>query len=169
VVVGANLVQQLAELWLTFGRGLIVDDLALLLTERFANRAAATNETHTTASPTELTTHAFTNLPVQTTSFIGRERELDQIEGHIDSSRLLTLTGPGGVGKTRLALRTAADVLEHYADGVWLVELSPLRSAELVPPAVAQVVGVREAPGRQVVETLSSGLREATLARAGQL
>ena len=74
-------------------------------------------------------------------------------------TRLLTLTGPGGTGKTRLALQAAADALEAYPDGVWLVELAALADPALVPQAVAAAVGVREEPGRPLLATLTDALR----------
>src|SRR5215207_3562714 len=78
------------------------------------------------------------NLPVQSTSFVGREKQIRQVKQLLTGGRLLTLTGAGGCGKTRLALRVAADVLEAYADGVWFIDLAALADAELVAQAVAQ-------------------------------
>jgi predicted ATPase/class 3 adenylate cyclase len=98
------------------------------------------------------------NLPVQLTSFVGRERELAAVREALSACRLVTLTGPGGVGKTRLALQAAADLLEVYPDGVWLVDLAPLADAALVPQAVAAAVGVREIPGRPLLATLTDTL-----------
>ncbi len=94
------------------------------------------------------------NLPEQLTSFIGRERELVEIKRLLPSNRLLTLVGMGGIGKTRLALQAAAEVLAAYRDGVWLVDLAPLSDPALVPRALAQVLAVREAVGKPLVETL---------------
>ena len=96
------------------------------------------------------------NLPIQTTSFIGRERELNDLTHllSLGSTRLLTLTGSGGVGKTRLALQLADGITQVYPDGVWLVELAPLADPALVPHAVAAVLGVREEPGRPMLATL---------------
>jgi len=94
------------------------------------------------------------NLPQQMTPFVGRVRELDEIKALLARSRLVTLFGSGGLGKTRLSLQAAADVLDEYPDGVWLVELAPLRDARLVPQAVASVLGVMEEPGHPVVEAL---------------
>jgi predicted ATPase/class 3 adenylate cyclase len=95
------------------------------------------------------------NLPQQVTSFIGRERELAEVKKLLAGTRLLTLLGVGGIGKTRLSLQAAAEVLEDYPDGVWFVELAPLTDASLVPQAVASVLGVKEEAGRPVTEALS--------------
>ena len=99
------------------------------------------------------------NLPVQVTSFIGRERELAEVRRLLDSTRLLTLAGPGGTGKTRLALQVAAEVLDGYSHGVWLVELAPLADPALLPQTVAAALGVREQPGRALQEVLADYLR----------
>jgi hypothetical protein len=103
------------------------------------------------------------NLPLQLTGFVGRERELGEVAALLGTARLVTLTGPGGVGKTRLALQAAADTLEAdgapYPDGVWLAELGALAEPALVPAAVAGAVGVREEPGRPLVATLTDALR----------
>src|SRR5262245_31766059 len=99
------------------------------------------------------------NLPLQLTSFVGRERELAEVAGLLGAHRLVTLTGVGGTGKTRLALQAAADALPAYPDGVWLVELAALRDPGLVPQAVADPVGVREEPGRPLLATLTDALR----------
>jgi predicted ATPase/DNA-binding XRE family transcriptional regulator len=99
------------------------------------------------------------NLPNQLTSFIGREKEIAELTQLLAEARLLTLTGPGGAGKTRLALQVATGVADQFPDGAWLVELAPLAELELVPQAVATVLGVREMPGRPVVETLLDHLR----------
>lgn len=99
------------------------------------------------------------NLPQQVTSFIGREKEIADVLGLFKTTRLLTLTGSGGAGKTRLAMQVAADVLDDYDDGVWLVELAALTDPALVPQAVAQAMGVREEPGRAILATLSDYLK----------
>jgi len=85
-----------------------------------------------------------TNLPVQPTPLIGRTRELSDVVALLRGARLVTLTGPGGVGKTRLALQSTAELAEDFRDGVWWVPLVALRDAELVEPAIAQVVGARD-------------------------
>ncbi len=99
-----------------------------------------------------------TNLPAQLTSFVGREKEIAEIKQLLASHRLVTLTGPGGTGKTRLALHVAAEVLATFPDGVWLVELAPLADAALVPRAVATVLGLREDAGRPILATLTDFL-----------
>ena len=95
------------------------------------------------------------NLPSQATNFVGRAAELAELRGLVSGgSRLVTIAGPGGIGKSRLALQVAADVLDGAGDGVWLVELAPVAEPELVARTAAAAVGVREAPGRPVLDTL---------------
>jgi predicted ATPase/DNA-binding CsgD family transcriptional regulator len=86
-------------------------------------------------------------LPEQLSSFVGRERELVDLRGALVETRLLTLTGPGGCGKTRLALRVASQVLDWFPGGVWWVDLAPLGDEELVGAAIAEALGVRPLPG----------------------
>jgi predicted ATPase/DNA-binding winged helix-turn-helix (wHTH) protein len=100
-----------------------------------------------------------TNLPESLTSFIGRERELVEIKRLLPGKRLLTLVGVGGIGKTRLALQAAAEVMDAYRDGVWLVEFGSISDPVLAPSAVAQVLGVREAVGKSLIETLCSQVK----------
>ena len=94
------------------------------------------------------------NLPLQLTSFVGRVRELAMVEELLADHRLLTLTGPGGSGKTRLALTAASAMAEDFQDGIRLVELAPLSDPDLVPQAVASVLGVRGTPGTPLVDSL---------------
>ena len=98
------------------------------------------------------------NLPHQLTSFIGREQEIEQIKELLGTMRLLTLIGAGGCGKTRLALRVAGDLLESYPDGIWLVELAALTGPGLVPQTVANVLGLKEQPGRSPTQTINEYL-----------
>lgn len=100
------------------------------------------------------------NLPVQVTSFVGREREIGEVKRLLSGSHLLTLTGSGGAGKTRLSLQVAADLLEEFPDGVWFVELAPLTNPALVPQAAATVLNLPEEKGRPVLATLLSYLRD---------
>jgi len=99
------------------------------------------------------------NLPIALSSFIGREHERERVGELLVAHRLVTLVGTGGVGKTRLALAVAEDRLDTFPDGVWLVELAPLADPALVPAALAQVLGLREEPGRPILETLSNHLK----------
>jgi predicted ATPase/class 3 adenylate cyclase/sugar phosphate isomerase/epimerase len=104
------------------------------------------------------------NLPQQPTPLVGREHELrtlvDLLRG---DARLVTLTGPGGIGKTRLALQAAADLIDSFADGVFVVSLALVSDASLVAPAIAQTLGVREADGRTATESLVEFLRDRSL------
>ncbi len=99
------------------------------------------------------------NLPIQLTSFIGRERNIEEVKRLLSETRLLTLTGVGGVGKTRLALQIAARVLDELKNGVWLVELAAVADPALVPQTVASALGAREQPGRPIMATLVDFLR----------
>src|SRR5215207_1535500 len=99
------------------------------------------------------------NLPLELSSFVGRERALAEVERSLENTRLLTLMGSGGCGKTRLALAVASELVGGLEDGVWLVELAPLADPSLVPQAVASTLGVREQPGRSLTETLCDYLR----------
>jgi non-specific serine/threonine protein kinase len=99
------------------------------------------------------------NLPQQLTSFIGRQREMAQIRGLWSQTRLVTLSGPGGIGKTRLALQIAAEVLREYDDGVWLIELAPLSDPALVPQTIAATLGIRDYGHRSIQDGLTEYLR----------
>jgi predicted ATPase len=103
------------------------------------------------------------NLPLQQTSFIGREHELVDVKQLLASRQLLTLTGAGGCGKTRLALQAAAEVTPAYEDGTWLVELAALADPGGVARAVATAVGLREVPDRPLGDVLIGFLRNKSL------
>jgi predicted ATPase len=103
------------------------------------------------ATTAQVRTH---NLPQQLTSFVGRSKEIAQIKQLLSSTRLLTLAGAGGCGKTRLALQVAAAAVDQYSDGVWLVELAPLGDPTPMVQAVARALMVQEQPGRDLAETL---------------
>ena len=96
-----------------------------------------------------------TRLPVQLTSFVGRDAELIQVRERLADNRLVTLTGSGGVGKTRLAVQLAAQLTGEFGDGVWYVDLAPITDPELVPVAVARVLGLPDQPGRSTMDTLT--------------
>lgn len=98
------------------------------------------------------------NLPEQASRFIGRRRELAQVRSLLESSRVLTLTGPGGSGKTRLALQSAADLLDGSGDGVWLVELAGVADQEGVAPAIAETLHVSVQQRRPLIESLVDAL-----------
>ena len=101
-----------------------------------------------------------TNLPaLQLTSFVGREREMAEIKAQLAATHLLTLLGPGGTGKTRLALEVGSGLLEQFPKGVWLVELAPLSDPDLIIQTVATVFNVREAPGRPLLDSLIDYLK----------
>ena len=131
-------------------RKLIENDLMILLSERF--------------EPTQVALEGLPgadkhNLPAPRSSFVGREREILEVKRALGMTRLLTLTGVGGVGKTRLALEVARDLIASYSDGVWLVGLAPLSEPELVPKAAAGALGVSERPGQPLTSTLVEALR----------
>jgi predicted ATPase/class 3 adenylate cyclase len=102
------------------------------------------------------------NLPTQTTTFIGRELELREIRAHIEreSVRLLTLTGPGGTGKTRLALRVAADEIDRFDDGVFFIDLSAFRDAQAVMAGIARTIGLTETADQSLLDELKRQLHD---------
>ena len=99
------------------------------------------------------------NLPAQMTTFIGRQRELKETQDQLESARLLTLIGPGGTGKTRLALQIGAGQLDRFKDGVWFVELAPIVDPAFIVSTIADVFGVREAQGAPLISLVSDYLR----------
>jgi predicted ATPase/DNA-binding CsgD family transcriptional regulator len=101
-------------------------------------------------------------LPSEVSSFVGREDELSEVVRLLHAHRLVTLTGVGGSGKTRLALAVAGELDQIFADGVWVVELAPIGDPELVPRVVAAAAGIGERPGQPLTETLAEVLRART-------
>ncbi|MFN2562840.1 MAG: adenylate/guanylate cyclase domain-containing protein, partial [Jatrophihabitans sp.] len=103
-----------------------------------------------------------TNLPGDVTPLVGREAEIELVHRDLEASRVVTLTGPGGSGKTRLAIAAARGLRDRYPHGVWLVDLAAVADVGLVEPAVATTVGVRESPEQTMGEALHAHLRERT-------
>jgi predicted ATPase/DNA-binding XRE family transcriptional regulator len=101
-----------------------------------------------------------TNLPFQLTSFIGREKEMDEIKDALFKYRLVTLTGSGGTGKSRLSLQVAADLLDAFPDGLWFIELAPLRDPRLVPQTIWNAIGLVEQKDITILQALQEYLRE---------
>jgi predicted ATPase/DNA-binding CsgD family transcriptional regulator len=129
------------------------------MTEAAQHQARGARPTQLTAAR-QLPPH---NLPASLTSFIGRGRELTRVGRAADSGRLVTLVGPGGVGKSRLALEAARLRLPHHSDGIWLVDLAPLADPLLIPRAIASVLGIIEGPRRSLEAALERVLRERDL------
>ncbi len=100
------------------------------------------------------------NLPIQLTSFIGRNEEIKEIKELMKEARLLTLAGAGGAGKTRLALQVAADMIDDYPNGVWIVELASLLEHEYLPNAVTGALGILEQPGKKIEDALIDHLKD---------
>jgi DNA-binding SARP family transcriptional activator len=100
-----------------------------------------------------------TNLPIPISSFVGRSRELAKIKQLLSNARLVTLTGTGGSGKTRLAIHAATDLIDAFKDGVWWVELAPLTEPTLVPATVAKALGIDSRSDQSLTETLKQYLR----------
>jgi predicted ATPase/DNA-binding CsgD family transcriptional regulator len=117
----------------------------------------------TTGRAQQLSTAPRHNLPAARSSFVGREHELGETKRELETTRLLTLTGAGGSGKTRLALEVARRLVEVYPDGVWLVELAPLSEGALVPKEVAEALGVPERPAQPLDDTLAEVLGDRQL------
>ncbi|MDP8923486.1 MAG: tetratricopeptide repeat protein [Chloroflexota bacterium] len=103
------------------------------------------------------------NLPIQSTSFVGREREVAEVKRLLTTTRLLTLTGAGGIGKTRLAVETTAELVDAYADGVWLVKLASLADPALIAQAVVTALGMRPPSDRSPLEALLDSFRDREL------
>jgi hypothetical protein len=103
---------------------------------------------------------AITNVPIQLTSFVGRERELAEVQRLLSTSRLVTLSGAGGYGKTRLAIQIAKTVGDRFTDGVWVVDLPPLREPALVPQLVVQTLGLHPPPTQPLLESLVNFVRD---------
>ena len=127
---------------------------------RFARGLSEYPKHHSTSSPRE----PKTNLPITLTSFIGRENDVERIQNRLAEHRLVTLIGVGGIGKTRLSQQVVHQLIDNYADGVWLVELASLNDSELVPQTVAAVFGIQQrSNSNELLETLIRFLRAKTI------
>ncbi len=104
-----------------------------------------------------------TRLPVQLTSFVGRDAQLSQLQALLAQNRVVTLTGAGGVGKTRLAIQVAARLAGEFGDGAWYVDLAPITDPELVPVTVARALGLPDQPGRSTMDSLLRFVRDRQL------
>ncbi len=103
------------------------------------------------------------NLPIQPTSFRGREHDLEEVKSLLSKHKLLTLFGSGGVGKTRLALQVGAEVFDHHPDGVWLVDFASITDPELVSSVIAKEIGMPQVEGRRIDESIPQWLRRKKL------
>jgi predicted ATPase/transcriptional regulator with XRE-family HTH domain/uncharacterized protein HemY len=145
--------------------GQLVEALGLSATEQAALEATVQRRRgpkaalHPGIGPMPPAIAGRTNLPTQATSFVGRQRELIDVTSLLEQTRLLTLTGTGGCGKTRLALQVATGLVSAYADGVWLVDFAPLADPFLVPRVITAAAGVRDEPGQPLLDTLVAALR----------
>jgi predicted ATPase/DNA-binding SARP family transcriptional activator len=132
-------------------------DLAATIAPRARSVAAVSAPSRAGAREDRNAPH---NLPAQVSSFVGRERQLSELSQLLSRARVVTLTGPGGVGKTRLALQLAAGLLDGPGDGPWFVDLAPLTDATLVSAKLAGVLGVPEQPGRSLTQSLIAACRD---------
>jgi predicted ATPase/class 3 adenylate cyclase len=107
--------------------------------------------------------YATNNIPAQLTSFIGREREMAETTKRLENARLLTLIGPGGTGKTRLSIQLGTEMLPHFTDGVWFIELAPLADPALILQTIASVLGVRAQVGMPLANIVNDFLRAKNL------
>ena len=124
---------------------------------RSSQRSGSAPASSPTSGPS---TRRFENLPVVVSSFVGRDDELGQVTELIGAHRLVTLTGPGGAGKTRLALEVATTQVDRFVDGVWYVGLAPVTDPTLVPAAVADAVGVQQQAARSLTDVLAEWARD---------
>ncbi len=146
--------------------GLAGEERATFMAASLAGLSAPARENRYVAPPTPVSgdaTARATNLPVALTSLVGRAQEREAARALLGSARLVTLTGTGGIGKTRLALAVAADLVDRFAAGVWLVDLAAVTEAALVPAAVARVLGAGEQAHQALLATLTERLKERRL------
>ena len=132
----------------------VVDSIEAILGDETPSPSRDSQATAQEVPPSPTPDEVPNNLPIELTSFVGREAEVSEVAGLLDDVRLLTLTGVGGVGKSRIALQVAAAATRQYRDGVWLVELGALSDPELIPKQVAVAMGVQEQADRPIAATL---------------
>jgi predicted ATPase/transcriptional regulator with XRE-family HTH domain len=149
----AQMVERLADIF-----GVSPNERTAFLHFARGDWKAAPSETGAPGPWRAATPSTRSNLPASTTSFVGRQKEIDEIKQHLGTSRLVVLTGPGGTGKTRLALQVANDLRGAYRDGVWWVELAPLRDPSLVGDAIAQALKLSASSEAPLVELLKRRL-----------
>jgi predicted ATPase/DNA-binding winged helix-turn-helix (wHTH) protein len=164
VVEENNLQAQISALRRVFGaeRGLIRTIAGRGYQFTGAIRAVSAGEAlpaATTTAPISASVQPPTNLPEPVSELIGRDEEIGEIVNLIAGHRLVTLSGPGGIGKTRLGLALARELLPHFADGVWAIELAPLADPELVPVAVATALGLELGSGAASAQSVANALR----------
>ncbi|HEY6221428.1 MAG TPA: protein kinase, partial [Candidatus Eisenbacteria bacterium] len=138
-------------------------DLAAALRAVGRDRGEAEAEKKLGAEASGPSSRVPNNLPSLLTSFVGRRDEMEEVGRFLGTARLVTLTGAGGCGKSRLSFQVARNLLESFPDGVWLVELAPLSDPALVPQRVAAILGAREEPGRSLLDTLKECIGSRTL------
>ena len=103
------------------------------------------------------------NIPVSATSFVGREKEIKEVSDLLHENRLVTLTGSGGCGKTRLSQEIATNLLKEYNDGVWFIDLAPITDPNLVAKEIIRVLKIQEEPGKAIIETLTENIKNSSL------
>lgn len=131
----------------------------MAVVERLSSSRLTASEMPVPAEPLPLPQPRRHNLPSELTSFIGRRKELTELRRLLAGSRLVSLTGDGGVGKTRLAVHLVSELVRDVSGGVWLIDLAPLTAPELIPQVIATIVGVRESAHRSVRAALVEYLR----------
>ena len=158
VVEEANLAVQISAIRRALARVPEGKDWIETLTRRgyrFAGPVVRLREaSHTERAVAQATSAHHNNVPARISSFVGRTRETDEVKRLLARNRLVTLVGIGGIGKTRVALQVAGDVIDQYRGGVWVVELASISNAELVPICVAQALGIEERAGEPLIRTL---------------
>jgi predicted ATPase/DNA-binding XRE family transcriptional regulator len=128
-----------------------------------ADRARRRGPSAADVAPTGEAPTSPNNLPIARTTFVGRDQDVADVIELLDRHQLLTLVGPGGVGKTRLAVQVGAEILDRYPDGVWFVDFAPITDPELVVSVVAQALGIRQQQGQPIDETIAPWLQRKRL------